>query len=243
MAARPIITLITDFGLRDPFVGIVKGVIVGICRDAQLVDLTHAVSPQNVLEAQLALESAWRFFPSGTIHLVVVDPGVGGPRRALALSAGGHYFVGPDNGLFTFAFAERWSAVTIEAPSYRLPVVSRTFHGRDVFAPAAAHLANGVALEGLGGPVTDPVRRPLPSAALRGAELVGEVITADHFGNLITSVSQHAIEGLGVADALEVRLGSRDLGKLVSYYEQGEPGVPRAIVGSSGRIEIFVRSG
>src|SRR5262245_21279212 len=177
MPRAPIITLTTDFGLRDPFVGIVKGVILGICREALLDDLTHSVAAQDILEGRLALESAWHFFPEGSIHLAVVDPGVGSGRRAIAMRAGGHYFVGPDNGLFTFALeTQGWSAFGIEAPTYRLPAVSQTFHGRDIFAPAAAHLAAGVALERLGPPVLDPVRLPFPTARLEGDELVGGVI-------------------------------------------------------------------
>jgi S-adenosyl-L-methionine hydrolase (adenosine-forming) len=244
LAAPPIITLTTDFGLRDPFVGIVKGVILGICREALIVDLTHEIAAHDVLEGALALESSWRFFPPGSVHLAVIDPGVGSARRALALSAGGHYFVGPDNGLFTFALeAGGWSAVSIVAPAYRLPRVSRTFHGRDIFAPAAAHLASNVALSRLGPPVSDPVRLPFPGARLEGDELVGEVIGSDRFGNLLTSVTDERIRDLASAGAVAVKLGHRDLGLLASCYEEGEPGIPRAIIGSSGRLEIFVRNG
>ncbi|HET8575537.1 MAG TPA: SAM-dependent chlorinase/fluorinase, partial [Methylomirabilota bacterium] len=149
--SAPIITLTTDFGSRDPFVGVMKGVILGICPAARLVDLSHEVSPQDVLEGALMLESSARFFPPGTIHLAVVDPGVGSRRRGLAVSAAGQCFVGPDNGLFTATLEEPgWVAVSLENPAYRLTQVSGTFHGRDIFAPAAAHLACGVALERLG---------------------------------------------------------------------------------------------
>jgi S-adenosyl-L-methionine hydrolase (adenosine-forming) len=240
----PIITLTTDFGLRDPFVGVMKGVALGICRDAQLVDLTHEVSPYDVREGAMALESAWRFFPSGSVHLAVIDPGVGSVRRALAISAAGHYFVGPDNGLFSFVLdGEAWTAVSIEAPDYRLPVVSQTFHGRDVFAPAAAHLASGVALERLGPPVTDPVRFERAGSLRQGDELIGEVIGSDRFGNLLTSITGEEASQLAPWTALTVRVADRDLGPLVTCYEEGAAGVPRAIVGSSGRIEIFVRTG
>lgn len=244
MLMFPIITLTTDFGLRDPFVGVMKGVALGICRDAQLVDLTHEVSPYDVREGAMALESAWRFFPSGSVHLAVIDPGVGSARRALALSAAGHYFVGPDNGLFSFVVdGGGWSAVSIEAPEYRLPVVSQTFHGRDVFAPAAAHLASGMALEHLGPPVTDPVRFERPGSLRRDDELIGEVIGNDRFGNLLTSIAGEVALALAARTALAVKVGERDLGAPVTCYEEGAAGVPRAIVGSSGRIEIFVRSG
>ena len=155
----PIITLTTDFGLRDPFVGIMKGVILSICPSARLVDLTHEIEPQDVLGAGLALEAALPFFPDGTVHLAVVDPGVGSTRRPIALRARGQYLVGPDNGVLTLALqGARWAAVALTAREYRLAEVSRTFHGRDVFAPAAAYLAAGVPLERLGpawpGPAT-----------------------------------------------------------------------------------------
>ncbi|MBI3108110.1 MAG: SAM-dependent chlorinase/fluorinase, partial [Candidatus Rokubacteria bacterium] len=185
----PIVTLTTDFGLRDPFVGVMKGVILGICPEAHLVDLTHDIDPQDILGAQLALESSVPFFPVGTVHLAVVDPGVGSARRALAVQSAGQCFVGPDNGLLSFAFKTTgWTAVSLTAEHYRRPHVSQTFHGRDVFAPAAAHLARGVRLEHFGSPVLDPVRLDLPAAREEGGALVGEVIAEDRFGNLITSL-------------------------------------------------------
>ena len=244
MATGPIVTLTTDFGLRDPFVGIMKGIIFAICRQVTLVDLTHEIAPFDVQEGAVALESAWRFFPAGSIHVAVVDPGVGGRRRALALHAGGHYFVGPDNGLFTFALMnEGWSAVAIEAPAYRRSEVSRTFHGRDIFAPAAAHLAAGVSLDHLGSRITDPVRRPLPRSRREGDEIVGEVIGNDRFGNLLTSVSADSVSELAPDGAIEVELAGREIRTLAASYEEGAPGIAAAIVGSSGRLEIFVRNG
>ena len=184
-----LITLTTDFGLRDPFVGIMKGVVLSICPSARLVDLTHEIPPQDVLAGGLALEAAAPFFPAGTVHLAVVDPGVGTTRRAIAIRAGGFYLVGPDNGLFTFALdGDGWTAVALTAPEYRLANVSRTFHGRDVFAPAAAYLASGVPLERLGPTVSDPERLRRPACRLEDGELVGEVLDADRFGNLRTSI-------------------------------------------------------
>ncbi len=240
----PLITLTTDFGLRDPFVGIMKGVILGICPEARLVDLTHQVAPHDVLEAMLALEGAVAFFPPGTVHLAVVDPGVGSERRAIALGSAGHYFVGPDNGLFTFALAApAWSAVSLETAEYRLPAVSRTFHGRDVFAPAAAHLARGVPLGWLGSSIHDPRRLRLPESRLEGAELIGEVIGTDRFGNLLTSVSAAGIAALAGGGAVSVEVGGRGLGGLATSYEDAPDGVAAPIIGSTGRLEIFVRRG
>jgi S-adenosylmethionine hydrolase len=237
----PIITLTTDFGSRDPFVGVMKGVILGICPDARLVDLTHDVAPQDVGEAALVLESSARFFPRGTVHLAVVDPGVGSRRRGLAISAAGQRFVGPDNGLFTAALDEAgWVAVSLENPDYRLAEVSRTFHGRDIFAPAAAHLACGVALERLGPMVKNPIRLHLPDCRREDGEWIGEVIGADRFGNLLTSVKA---KRLGEpAAGWTVELGGRRLGPLVSCYAEGREGKPAAVIGSSGRVEIFVRN-
>ncbi len=237
----PIVTLTTDFGLRDAFVGIMKGVILGICPAARLVDLSHDVSPRDVLEAALVLESSARFFPGGTVHLAVVDPGVGSRRRGLAISAAGQRFVGPDNGLFTAALGEPgWMAVSLENPEYRLAEVSQTFHGRDIFAPAAAHLAAGIPLERLGPRAQDPVRLHLPDCRLENGVWVGEVIGADRFGNLVTSVTARRLGTPGAGWVVE--LDGRILGRLASCYADGREGEPTAIIGSSGRVEIFVRN-
>jgi S-adenosyl-L-methionine hydrolase (adenosine-forming) len=240
----PIVTLTTDFGLRDPFVGIMKGVILGICPEARLVDLTHEITPHAVREGSLALESAWRFFPPGSVHLAVIDPGVGSARRAIGIQVNSHCFVGPDNGLFTFAVAAGgWSAVSIERCAYRFPEVSQTFHGRDVFAPAAAHLASGLPLERLGPSIKDPVRLPLPGCRMEGDELVGEVVGSDRFGNLLTSVTADRLRELARHGPVAVELAGRAVGPVAASYEEGAEGVPTAIIGSSGRLEIFVRRG
>jgi S-adenosylmethionine hydrolase len=239
-----IITLTTDFGLRDPYVGTMKGVILGINPEASLVDLTHEIAPQDILEGALALEAAVPFFPPGTIHLAVVDPGVGSARRALALSARGQLFVGPDNGLFTFLFAEqKWRVVALEAGEYRLPTVSRTFHGRDIFAPAAAHISLGVPLERLGRPVSDPVRLPWPEPRWEGDWLVGEVLHVDRFGNLVTSLSETDLAQLGPEESWSVEVKGLPVGAPVRSFSEGSAGELAAILGSRGRLEIFVREG
>ena len=243
MATGRIVTLTTDFGQRDPFVGVMKGVILGICAETALIDLTHEIAPFDIRAGAIALESAWRFFPMGTIHLAVVDPGVGGRRRALALEAGGHYFVGPDNGLFTFALMrDKWSAVSIEASAYRRSEVSRTFHGRDIFAPAAGHLASGVPLENLGSRITDLIQLPLPRCKRTGDEIVGEVVGTDRFGNLLTSVAAEMVSELAPDGAIEVALAGREISGLALSYEDSPLGVAAAIVGSTGRLEIFIRN-
>jgi S-adenosylmethionine hydrolase len=233
-----------------------KGVILSICPSARLVDLTHDLAPQDVLAGSLALAAAVPFFPEGTVHLAVVDPGVGSARRPVALRVGGHYLVGPDNGLFTFTLPtgrsgpgsrssprSKWSAVSLSAPEYRLPAVSHTFHGRDVFAPAAAYLAAGVPLERLGPPVTDPVRLELPGCRLEGGELVGEVIDADRFGNLITSIEAGRLAEIPGRGAPAVEVAGRPVGGLVDAYAEGPAGDAAVIVGSTGRLEVFVKSG
>ena len=242
--AVPIITLTTDFGTRDPFVGAMKGVILRIAPQARLVDLTHEVAPHDVWEAALALEAAVGFFPPGTVHLAVVDPGVGSARRPLAVSARGQHFVGPDNGLFSFLFAEEgWSAVCLEAAAYRLPRVSPTFHGRDIFAPAAAHLALGTPLRAFGSPVADPVLIRWPSARREAGALVGEVLHADRFGNLVASLRAADLEGLGPGESLVVEVEGKEVGGIVGCFADLPPRGAGALVGSSDRLEIAVREG
>jgi S-adenosyl-L-methionine hydrolase (adenosine-forming) len=242
-APSGIVTILTDFGLDDAYVGIVKGVILAINPAAHLVDLTHAVPPQDVLRGALALDTAYRFFPPGTVHLAVVDPGVGGPRRALALSVDGHYFVGPDNGLFGFLLAApRLRAVRLASPAYRRGgTVSRTFHARDVFAPAAAHCSLGVPLERFGPPVHDPVRLDWPRPSRVGRRLVGRVLLADRFGNLLTNLAPADLPGPAADCVLEIA-GQRIEGIVGTYGERPLRALG-SVVDSSGRLEVFVREG
>ena len=178
------------------------------------------------------------------MHLAVVDPGVGSRRRPLAVRAGGHYFVGPDNGVLTPALhGARWTAVALTAPEYRLPEVSRTFHGRDVFAPAAAYLAAGVPLERLGAVAADPVLEPLPGSRLEGETLVGEVLAVDRFGNLLTSIEAGRLAELAGDGPVAVEVSGQAVAGLVEAYADGGDGRPAAIIGSTGHIEIFVRGG
>lgn len=239
-----IVTLTTDFGGRDAWVAAMKGVILGIARAArqtvELVDVTHEVAPHDVLEGALALEAAAPFFPPGTVHLAVVDPGVGTARRGLALAAREQVFIGPDNGLFTpFLGGGAWTAWEVAAREYRLGAVSRTFHGRDVFAPAAAHIATGVDPSRLGPRVTDPVRLVWPEARAAGAGVAGVVLHADRFGNLVTSIRADAVAALS---GVTVRVAGRTV-PLVGTYEELGRGKLGALVGSSGRLEIAAREG
>jgi S-adenosylmethionine hydrolase len=241
MADRSIITLLTDFGTADPFVGVMKGVILGIAPHVRLVDLTHEVPPQAVAVAAFFLETAWREFPPGTIHLVVVDPGVGSGRRALAAEGPRGCFVAPDNGVLTPLFevgeATELHAVA-RAEFFRQPV-SRTFHGRDIFAPVAGHLANGVSLAALGPPVTDPVRLALPRPTpLPEGGMAGQVLHVDRFGNLITNLPERLFAaGAGVP---VVTVGGRRIEGLADSYAAVPAGRPGAVVGSAGTLEIFL---
>jgi S-adenosylmethionine hydrolase len=236
-----IITLTTDFGLRDSYVAEMKAVILGITRAVHIVDITHDVAAHDVAEGALVLEAAAPRFPRGAIHVAVVDPGVGTARRGLALAWREWIFVGPDNGLFTpFLEAGGWDAVELAAGEYRRDPVSRTFHGRDVFAPAAAHLARGLDRRRLGPPLGDPVRLAWPGGREMGGTVRGEVVHVDRFGNLVTSIRTEALEAVGPAAI--VRVGRRRL-RLAGTYGDLREGEAGALVGSGGRLEIAVRGG
>lgn len=237
----PIVTLTTDFGLRDSYVGAMKGVILSRCPGAQIVDLTHEVPPQQIRIGALRLASAAAYFPPGTVHLAVVDPGVGSQRRAIAIEADGHRFVGPDNGVLTLAAPPAragWRAAEITNRAYMLPVVSQTFHGRDVFAPAAAHLASGGALEDLGPPLLDPVELHLPAPVRRGRRLRGVILDVDRFGNLVTNIRG---EQLNDGEVERVCVGGAVILGLSHWYDPSRELV--AIVGSDGRLEIAAPGG
>jgi S-adenosyl-L-methionine hydrolase (adenosine-forming) len=236
-----IITLTTDFGLADGYVGIMKGVILGIARGVHLVDLCHDIPPQDVREGVYLLEGAAPYFPEGTIHLAVVDPGVGSERRPLVVQTGRAYYVGPDNGLFTRPLAEPGvQAWELDRPEFWRPQVSSTFHGRDIFAPVAAHLANGVPPSEMGRAIADPVRLAVagPARAPDGA-ICGQVVHVDRFGNLITDVpaSWVAEGGWQCGIAGEIIMG------LSGMYAAAGPGALLALVGSGGTLEIAERNG
>ncbi len=236
-----VITLTTDFGTRDTYVAEMKGVILSIARDAHLVDITHEVTPHDVLEGALALQAAAPRFPAATIHVGVVDPGVGTARRGLAVAAGDQMLVGPDNGLFTPFLDDRpWQAFELRAAEFRLADVSHTFHGRDIFAPAAAHLARGVEPARLGPPVTDPVRLRWPGLRVSEGRVGGAVVHVDRFGNLVTSIPADAIASLG--SGVTVRIAGKSLPLVRTYGDLGRKDLG-ALLGSSNRLEIAVNAG
>ncbi len=243
MKPSGVISLTTDFGGGG---GVLRGVIWGIAPQAQVADLSHTIQPQNIRMASWYLTRQTHFFPSGSVHVVVVDPGVGTVRRPLAVQAGDQYFVGPDNGLFTpfYEQAEEngWPLKIIhtDKPEFWLPKVSVVFHGRDIFSPVAAHLARGVPLEDLGTPITDPVRQPLPRPTRAGNELRGEVILLyQHLGNIITNIDRVHLEGIDPA-GVRVTLGSTTIPTISRTFGEHQPGELIALFGSNDELMISV---
>lgn len=257
---QPIITLTSDFGTTDGYVGAMKGVLLSVCPDVRLIDITHSIPAQDVRCAALTLWNAGRTFPAETVHLVVVDPGVGTERRPLALRSGAMIYVAPDNGVLTLAARDVEWAVVLDNPAiyWRSEEVSQTFHGRDIFSPAAAHLAAGLPWREAGSAITDWQTLPFPQIERRSTgEWAGEVLYLDHFGNAITNVgllvwqdgeltlaplfaTDRASRRLPLPASLEV--GGQTL-RLRRTYGEVPPGEPLALVGSSGLLEIAVRDG
>jgi S-adenosylmethionine hydrolase len=228
-----LITLLTDFGNADNYVGEVKGVLLSQVHGVVLADITHQVAPGDVRAAQYILSRVWQRFPQGTVHLAVVDPGVGTHRRALAAQTAGHFFVAPDNGLLSFLAGDA-HFVSLPVPPHAAP----TFHARDVFAPAAGQLALGASLSHVGQPITDPYRAPLPKPRHDGAAVVGEVIYVDRFGTLISNITGAAVE-----PGVRIRVAGTEIGPLSRTFGDVQRGVLVAFVGSGGTVEIAVRDG
>ena len=239
-----VITLTTDFGTGDWFVGTMKGVIAGIAPQCTVVDLTHELTPGDIRGGAFALAASHRFFPKGTIHVAIVDPGVGSPRRAIAVQTARSVFVGPDNGVLSWALAkEKLRAIhALENEAYFLKPVSQTFHGRAIFAPVAAHLSCGVPIQKFGPTLRDFVRLvwPEPRVLLSGIE--GEVVYIDRFGNAITKLEGRLLPRPARATC-EIHGRSRRLCTLRSFYQGVAPKTPVALVGSSGYLEIAVNGG
>ena len=237
MTPRPVITLLTDFGSRDPYVGMMKGVIAGICPEANVIDVTHEVPPQDVRVGAFFLERAARYFPPGTVHVAVVDPGVGTTRAPIALEAAGQFFVGPDNGLLCLA-AARYRAVRLEDRRFFLPRVSTTFHGRDVFAPVAARIAQGEELKQFGPSLRRIVKIPWPRPRRGKRAIAGEIVAIDRFGNLITNLEPADWRSLGRP---RLSAGAFSATKLCATYASVPKGQLAFVVGGYGLIEIAAR--
>lgn len=238
----PVIALLTDFGLRDHYVASMKGVVLGICPDATLLDITHDIPPQDILAGALELEAVAPYLPEGSIVLAVVDPGVGSTRRGVVVDTGRLRLVGPDNGLFTLVMraAPQSQAFELANRDFQRAVVSRTFEGRDRFGPAAAWLAAGVSASEFGRRIADPVMLAIPEALAVGDMIDGAVLRVDRFGNLITNIGHAMLSG---ADSdLEVAIAGASVRGLVSTYAASPPGRVVALIGSTGRLEIAVNS-
>ncbi|HZR59192.1 MAG TPA: SAM-dependent chlorinase/fluorinase [Terriglobales bacterium] len=248
MAHRPIITLTTDFGTNDHFVGTVKGVILNIVPEAEIVDISHAVQAFDILDGALTIAQAYSYFPSETVHLVVVDPGVGTERRALVVKTERHTFVAPDNGVLSLVYAreERLHVREVAAEHYYLQPVSKTFHARDIFAPIAAYLGKGVDTEKFGEIITDFVRfnAPKPKSS-DGTTLKGIVLKVDRFGNLITNITPQDAPMLFQLDPLPftITVGKREITDIKTTYSEGGPGEVFGILGSMGYLEIATNRG
>ena len=246
-----IITLLTDFGTRDEYVGLMKGVILTINPSVTIVDITHGINSQDIAQAAFAIHSAYKYFPSGSVHLIVVDPGVGTGRSLLALEKGNQYFVAPDNGVLTLLLHEKTitSLIKLTNSKYFLEEVSRTFHGRDIIAPVGAHLTRGVKLQKMGDEISPSrvirLENLLPRVSTSG-EITGTIVAIDHFGNLITNIDYQLLEPKifsGVARRVRIRIGSHAIHSIGKTYENGAPNNPIALIGSRGYLEIAVNKG
>lgn len=243
---RPVITLMTDFGQDDIFVGVMKGVMAGIVPEAVVVDLTHAIPPFGIAQAAYQLGAAYPYFPKGTVHIAVVDPGVGSERRILAMESDGHLFVAPDNGILTVVHDEKGHGALVAVTERRffLPEISATFHGRDIFAPVGAHLARGAPLRNLGPAVDDMQRLDLPEPwLLSDGSLQGVVLWVDRFGNLITNISRAELQEYFPRGPVAIRLRRTVIHGLSQVYTNVAEGELVAMIGSFGTLEIAVRLG
>ena len=236
-----IITLLSDFGLRDYFVGAVKGVLLSLNPDLTLVDISHQIPPQDIFTGAFTLGQAYACFPLGTVHLAVVDPGVGTARKALVASAGGHFFVAPDNGILTYVMEanEDFAAYEITADHYFRKPISATFHGRDVFAPIAAWLSRGIPLHQIGPELKSPIRMQLPALKrVRDTLIQGTILAVDPFGNLITNLKPGDLPG-----SFKMLAGQKEITSLRKTYGEAAPGEIFIVPGSTGYLEISMRSG
>ncbi len=245
MKKQPIITLLTDFKPKDGYSGMMKGVILSINPQCRIIDLAHEITSQHVMEAAFVLGYSYRYFPKGSIHVVVIDPGVGGERRPIAVETRDYTFVGPDNGVFSLILqeAEAIRVFELSCREYFLPEVSNTFHGRDIFSPVAAHLSRGILLKDMGDEIKNFVRINLPRPRLSGGEIEGEILYIDGFGNLITNIDQQLITDFAGGEPFTVEIGKIRINRVLASYCEAGKGELLAIFGSSGFLEISVNQG
>ncbi|HUU50226.1 MAG TPA: SAM-dependent chlorinase/fluorinase [Nitrospinota bacterium] len=243
--SRPIITLITDFGLRDPYVGTMKGVMLKINPELSFVDLTHEIESHNILEAAMILGSAYRYFPKDTIHLVVVDPGVGSDRRPILALTDKYYFVSPDNGVLSFVYKDPGLKKVLElgAKRYFLDEVGDTFHGRDIFSPVASWLSKGVDVSSFGDEIHNYVQIPIPESELENNRIKGRIVYVDKFGNLVSNIKMSLFRKALSASSkkkFKITLGTLEINEINKYYIEKEKGTASALFNSWGNLEIYV---
>ena len=240
-----IITLTTDFGESDPYVAMMKGVILSINRGARIVDITHQLPAGSIQDGGSIIKNAYKYFPAGTVHVGVVDPGVGGKRRPITVLAGSHFFVGPDNGLFSPIIETQGytDIIHLKEKRYWMNKISFTFHGRDIFAPVASHLSLGVDPFLMGEKIDNPTTLAYPLPTKNGSDLVGEIIRVDHFGNLITNITREHLGPFLKSKGLIIKIGALVLKKISTTYNDVPEGQPLALIGSSDLLEIAVNMG
>jgi len=241
-----IITLLTDFGIKDGNVGVMKGIILDIVANVKIADISHKIQPQNVQQGAFVIERASAYFPPGTVHVLVVDPGVGTSRRAIAAQIGDQYYVAPDNGILTYVLeraeskGEPIKIVNLNRPQYWLPEVSNVFHGRDIFAPVGAHIAKGTALSELGDPIDDPIRIPTPKVVISGSTIAGEIIIIDNFGNLLTNIKR---EHLTSVQSPVVKVRDFEINGITKTFGSKSVGDLVAVLGEENELTISVVNG
>ena len=242
--ARPVVALLSDFGFRDHYVGAMKGVVLNICPEATLVDISHEIPAHDVLTAALELAAAYRYFPAGSVFLVVVDPGVGSERRGVAADAGDYRFVAPDNGVLTAVLGEQPPRRVVELTErrYARPTVSRTFEGRDRFAPAAAWIAKGVQLSALGRPLRDYRTLDIPAPDVADDRVVGQVLRIDRFGNVVSNIDRKAFESVAQRGSIQIEVGPHVIGRLVETYTEIREDEVCALFGGTEHLEFAASS-
>jgi S-adenosylmethionine hydrolase len=240
-----IITLTTDFGEIDPYVAMMKGVILSINPAAKIVDITHQVPAGSIQEAGSIIKEAYKYFPAGTVHVGVVDPGVGGKRRPITVLAGDHFFVGPDNGLFSSIIETQGHTgiIHLKEKRYWMSKISSTFHGRDIFAPVAAHLSLGVNPFLMGEKIDNPITLVSPLPRKNNNDLIGEIIRVDHFGNLVTNITRENLSPFLKSKGIIIKIGSLVIKKISTTYNDVPEGQPLALIGSSNLLEISINMG
>ncbi|MDE0830437.1 MAG: SAM-dependent chlorinase/fluorinase [Vicinamibacterales bacterium] len=241
---RPLVALMSDFGSRDHYAGTMKGVVLQVCPEATLVDISHDIPPHDLQFAALELAAACKYFPAGSVFLVVVDPGVGSGRRGLAADTGDYRFVAPDNGVLTAVFQETPPKQVVELTErrYARPTVSRTFEGRDRFAPAAAWLAKGVQLSALGRPFNDYQELDIPVVQLQDERLTGVVLRIDRFGNLVTNIDRKNFDKFAAGGSIDIRVGEHAVGRLVETYTDIAENEICALFGGTEHLEIVANA-